>query len=160
MEKEWRKIAGYDNYEISNYGEIRNTKTNRILKLGISNCGYNIAVLSKNGCTKTFSVHRLVLETFNPIDNMERLEVNHKDWDKQNNRLDNLEWNTRRENLLYGSGPTELRVLENMLTKAIKQTLREYYEKLLTVKCTKEKFTERVIEDAIKGSIDFYNETH
>lgn len=54
--------------------------------------GYYRIVLQTSEGRKTFQVHRLVLMTFNPIDNMENLEVNHIDGDKSNNKLNNLEW--------------------------------------------------------------------
>lgn len=52
----------------------------------------------ENGKKRTFLAHRLVLKAFNPIDDMENLEVNHKDGNKKNNNLDNLEWVTTSEN--------------------------------------------------------------
>lgn len=54
--------------------------------------GYYRIVLQTTEGRKTFQLHRLVLATFSPIDNMEDFEVNHKDGDKSNNSLDNLEW--------------------------------------------------------------------
>lgn len=54
--------------------------------------GYYRIVLQTTEGRKTFQLHRLVLATFSPIDNMEDFEVNHKDGDKSNNNLDNLEW--------------------------------------------------------------------
>lgn len=52
----------------------------------------------ENGTKKTYRAHRLVLMAFNPIDGMERLEVNHIDGNKSNNNLENLEWCTPSEN--------------------------------------------------------------
>lgn len=49
------------------------------------------------------SVHRIVLKTFNPIKNMDKMEVNHIDGDKHNNCLANLEWTTRKENMIHAS---------------------------------------------------------
>lgn len=56
--------------------------------------GYYRIVLQTTNGRKTFQVHRLVLETFKPVDNCDKLEVNHKDGDKSNNKLENLEWCT------------------------------------------------------------------
>jgi len=50
-----------------------------------------------------FRIHRLVLENFNPVDNMEDLQVNHLDEDITNNKLTNLQWCTCQENLNYGN---------------------------------------------------------
>lgn len=50
-----------------------------------------------------YRIHRLVMENFCPVENMENLEVNHLDEDKTNNCLNNLEWVTKTENLNYGN---------------------------------------------------------
>lgn len=96
------KIKGYENYEITEKGEVINTTTGRILKQNISTVGYLQVNLSKNGKAKTFQVHRLVAEAFIP--NPQNLpEVNHRDEDKTNNTMNNLEWCTRQYNLNYGT---------------------------------------------------------
>lgn len=156
----WKDVFYYDNYEVSNLGRIRNKKTNRILKTVTSNTGYTMACLCKNGKRKSLSVHRIVMQTFKPVQNMDDLQVNHIDWDKTNNKLENLEWVTPQENMLHGAGPSELRVLESMLCNAIRKSIHDWYDRLLTAKCTKSMFTEKVIENAMKGAVEFYNDTH
>ena len=159
MEFEFFKpINGYDNYEVSNYGKVRNKKTGRILKGAMTNSGYMLVTLSQKGKIKSFSIHRLVMETFNPRPDMKTLDVNHIDWNKTNNRLENLEWTTHKDNLLYGSGPTELKRLESMLCNTIKHTLRQYYNELLNIHCTQEDFSNKVIEHAIINATQFYRE--
>ena len=90
--------------------------------------GYYRIVLQTPKGRKTFQLHRLVLETFNPIENCENLEVTHIDGDKSNNKLENLEWCTgsfnvkhsletglkipAREENIGGSKLTEQQVLE------------------------------------------------
>lgn len=60
---------------------------------------YQIINLSKlDGKKRTFRVHRLVMMAFNPVENMNELEVNHLDGNKKNNKLENLEWCTASEN--------------------------------------------------------------
>lgn len=54
-----------------------------------------------NGKKKTYIVHRLVLMAFNPVDKMDDLQVNHKDGNKKNNNLENLEWCTSSENQIH-----------------------------------------------------------
>lgn len=99
MLEEWRPIKGYERYEISNQGEVKNSKTNRILKKDSSRKYYEVA-LSKNGKVKKFSIHRLVAEMFIP--NPEnKPQVNHKDGNKLNNNVSNLEWVTISENILH-----------------------------------------------------------
>nr|DAF58718.1 MAG TPA: homing endonuclease [Siphoviridae sp. ctxMM9] len=58
-------------------------------------------LISTDGARHRYSVHRLVLENYNPVDGMETLQVNHIDGDKQNNNLNNLEWVTCQENILH-----------------------------------------------------------
>ena len=92
--------------------------------------------MSDNNCKKHFmQVHRVVLKTFNPIDNMDSMEVNHKDEDKTNNCLSNLEWTTHAENVRYGTGsqravePQKMRIkcLENGI---VYNSMREASEEL------------------------------
>lgn len=156
----WKTIKDYDMYEVSNTGQVRNKKTGRILQQAHSNTGYTFVCLRANGVSRNKSVHRLVLETFNPRPDANKYEVNHIDYNKLNNNLENLEWVTRNDNLLHGTGPTELRVLEAMLHNAIKASLHQWYDRLLTAKCTKETFTTEVVKEAIEGATKLYNETH
>ena len=94
------KIKGFDNYYINTDGEIYSIASNKIIKEVISNSGYSQVCLWKNGKKKNFLVHRLVALTFLP--NIQNLpEVNHKDFNKQNNKLINLEWCSRQYNLDY-----------------------------------------------------------
>lgn len=109
MEK-WIDIKGYEGYyQISNLGNVKRLagspkcKKDRILKNAKTTNGYLFVWLQKDGNKKIYRIHRLVLENFNPVENMENLEVNHLDEDKTNNCLDNLQWCTREENLNYGN---------------------------------------------------------
>lgn len=158
--EQWKQITNYDNYEVSDLGRVRNATTKKVLQPARQNSGYTIVSLRKDGKTKTHAIHRLVMEAFRPIDKSWTYDVHHKDWDKTNNILENLEWVTRSENLLRGSGPTELKVLEAMLCNAIKSSLHKWYDMLLTAKCTKDAFTTQVVENAIEGATMLYNESH
>ena len=91
MMEEWRAVPGYEGlYEVSNKGNVRNVRRNNIIKGFINTKGYIQVCLYKNGIRKNFTVHRLVAEVFIP--NPYNLpQVNHKDEDKSNNNVDNLE---------------------------------------------------------------------
>lgn len=90
----WKVINDFPNYEISNFGNIRN-KT-KLLKIVPNKQGYNIVVLC-NGIRKTINVHRLVAAAFVP--NPENKPcVDHIDGDRANNHADNLRWVTVKEN--------------------------------------------------------------
>lgn len=102
MKQIWKDIEKYDNYEISNYGVIRIKKSKKILKYQIDKDGYYVVNLYKNSKFKHFRVSRLVAQTF--ISNPNNLPVvNHKDENKQNNCVDNLEWCTVAYNNAYGT---------------------------------------------------------
>lgn len=100
--EKWKPVNGYEGlYEVSNFGRVRNS-AHKIRKTQINNRGYYNVRLCKNGKYKTCLVHRLVAIAFIPNDDTS-LEVNHKDENKQNNMIDNLEWVTRKENMNYGT---------------------------------------------------------
>ena len=99
--EEWRPISDFPNYIVSNFGNIKNIKTNKQFKL-TKKRGYQTITLLNNLGKKNFGVHRLVALAF--IDNPEnKPEVNHKDKNKLNNHINNLEWNTRIENCQHRS---------------------------------------------------------
>jgi hypothetical protein len=95
MEK-WRIIDEFPNYIVSNFGYVKNIKSNKLLKNCIKSGYYNVS-LTNGKNKKTFKIHRLVAINF--IENSEnKPEVNHKDKNKLNNNFTNLEWTTRVEN--------------------------------------------------------------
>jgi hypothetical protein len=90
-------INGFDNYAISNYGNIKNIKDNKVLTPYINENGYKEYHFCQNGIRKSFKIHRLVALYF--IDNPDQKPyVNHIDGDKSNNNASNLEWCTAKEN--------------------------------------------------------------
>ena len=88
----------YDYYKISNFGRVYNKFTGVFLKPGISGSGYHFVYLYGNQYKKMCQVHRLVMMAFYPIQNPENFEVNHKNGNKLDNTVLNLEWCTRSEN--------------------------------------------------------------
>lgn len=101
IEREWRTISQNSNYEVSNYGEIRNKKRGKMLIPYINSCGYpQIKIAVARGVWKKLTVHRLVAQAFIP-NPLSKPYVNHKDYNRANNRVDNLEWVTPSENNLW-----------------------------------------------------------
>ena len=94
----WKDIKNYENYEINEFGEIRNKKTNHILKHSINEKGYHKVILTKDNKKIKTGVHRLVASAFIPNPNNYK-EVNHIDENKSNNHYSNLEWCNRIQNI-------------------------------------------------------------
>lgn len=90
--EEWKDIIGYEGlYSISNLGRVKSIKNNIILSNAINSRGYETVVLFNNGNRLTHSVHRLVSKAF--LSNPNNYPcVNHKDNNRTNNFVENLEW--------------------------------------------------------------------
>lgn len=102
MEKIWKSVPNHSYYMVSNYGDIVNVKKNKALTPRKTDRGY-LTVLLYYECGKkykSYRIHRLVLSCFDGVDYTgHKLECNHKDENKQNNKLENLCWVTRAENM-------------------------------------------------------------
>ena len=98
---EWRDTYIYgEQYEVSNTGIVRNKVTGHIISQQEDKKGYLRVRLSLHDKKATAKVHRLVATAFIP--NPEgKPQVNHKDTDKHNNRVGNLEWATNSENQIH-----------------------------------------------------------
>ena len=92
----WKQIEEYPEYSVSDEGQVKNNKTDRILSPGY-NEGYAVVQLWKNKKPYMKRVHRLVLETFCPLKDSQNFEVNHLDRNPKNNCLSNLEWCTSKK---------------------------------------------------------------
>ena len=96
-----KPIAGWEGlYEITEDGKVYSLKRNIFLKPRLSMDGYNRVCLCNDKFRREYRVARLVAETFleKPID---KTQVNHKDYNRQNDTMDNLEWVTDYENTYY-----------------------------------------------------------
>ena len=99
----WKKIKDFENYEVNELGQVR--RNSKILKSELRN-GYYSVTLSKNGKRVHKRIHRLIAEAFIPNpDNLP--QVNHKNQNKLNNNIDNLEWCNNTYNSQY---PNDLSV--------------------------------------------------
>ena len=101
--EEWKDITDYEGiYQIASSGRVKNLKTGRILKTVVTKCGYEMVILCKNCKTKGLTVHRLLGIHFIPNGNPDVFTViNHKDGNKLNNQLTNLEWCTPASNIQH-----------------------------------------------------------
>lgn len=105
----WKDVVGYEGYyEVSNLGNVRSVtrvKKGKQLKALERQHGYlGVQLWGKGGNArgfKAFSIHRLVAEAFIPNPN-NYPEINHIDEDKTNNRVENLEWVTHKQNMNWG----------------------------------------------------------
>lgn len=107
MQEIWKPIEGYKYYQVSNKGNVKTFsrwKEGRLMKFTKESNGYlRVGLVDLEGKTHKVSVHRLVAEAFLP--NPDGLpEVNHKDENKENNCVENLEWINQKDNINYGTG--------------------------------------------------------
>ena len=102
MKEIWKDIPNYDNYQASNLGNIKNKKTGKILKPYKNTNGYLQVELWKNNKGKKIVVHKIIANTF--LSNINNLsQINHKDENKLNNNINNLEFCTAKYNANYGT---------------------------------------------------------
>lgn len=97
MKEEWRTISVCDRYEVSNFGNIRRADNKKARNPSTFNTGRRMIGFGINGKISNFSVYSLVCEAFigpRPAGAV----INHKDGNKTNDRLDNLEYVSQREN--------------------------------------------------------------
>jgi hypothetical protein len=126
----WKIINGYPDYAISDTGYVKSLRFNRILKASVNGSCYAHVNLLCNKRKKTSAIHRLVIEHFGPKmpDEVYSI-VDHKDKNKENNHISNLEWVTIKENTLrgYGNQDKKIKVKElrqqGMTFKKIAETI-------------------------------------
>jgi hypothetical protein len=106
VEEIWKDVVGYEGlYQVSNLGAIKSISYKgkskiRLMAIMVNAHGYNKASFSKEKCIKNVVIHRLVAEAFIP-NNDNKPTVNHKDGNKLNNHVSNLEWATYLENNIH-----------------------------------------------------------
>lgn len=125
MEK-WKPVVDFESlYEVSNLGRVRNCQSRKILKQEVTRSGYLKVFLYKNKQRKCKAVHRLVALSFLGIPSDEKMQVNHKDLNKKNNSLENLEWCTPSYNVHHswvnGGRIKNKKSLMKVLRKPIEQ---------------------------------------
>lgn len=104
--EEWKTIKRYPRYQVSNFGRIKNSKGLILSPAKNKKWGYlSVSLYSGDGLKnrKRLYIHRLMMMTFKPIKNMDKLVINHIDCNPSNNNISNLEWVTFRENIAYAA---------------------------------------------------------
>lgn len=93
-----------DIYYISNYGRLYSKSSGKFLKSKIGSAGYpEYTLRHKNGKPLSTHIHRTIMKAFSPLDDYDNMVVNHKDGNKINNSLSNLEWVTYKDNSIHAA---------------------------------------------------------
>lgn len=99
--EEWKPVVGFENtYEVSNTGKVRNKKNGYELAMFQNRFGYITVCLNKNGKVLQQKIHRLVANAFLP-NTENKPQVNHKNGNKADNTMGNLEWVDQSENMRH-----------------------------------------------------------
>ena len=124
----WKDIKGYEGlYQVSNLGRVR--RRSKLLHLNTNTHGYKHITLSKDNVQKTAVVHRLVASAF--IENPLGLpQINHKDGDKSNNSVSNLEWVTQKENNRHAINSNLRKTKKILLISNENKVIREFNNRM------------------------------
>lgn len=172
MKEEWKDIKGFEGiYQVSNYGIIKSLdrydsrnrfRKGRIMPLLLNTDGYFQLKLCKDGRYNTVAVHRIVAKHFleYPIDG-KIYEVNHIDRDRTNNRVDNLEYLTHKENVRHSSitgsysrfGDRNSRAVKILMTDNLTGNKIKFNTIDDCCKCLKEEMQTETKETSIRDSI-------
>ena len=95
--EKWIECYGHPNYEVSNLGRIRKLPSKRILQGSVSKEGY----VQQSIDGKNYSLHRLILQSFFPIENFNEMTVDHINGIRTDNKIENLKWATAEDNILF-----------------------------------------------------------
>lgn len=120
MDEIWKPIKNYGNYCVSNKGNIKNIKTNKLLKFAVKN-KYNYVNLTNDENNRNMRVHRIVAESFLVNNDINKIYVNHKNGNKFDNTVDNLEYITPSNNVIHA--------IDNKLLKPITKQICQYDKK-------------------------------
>ena len=133
LDLDWKSYDKCKEIEVSKSGKIRNAATKQLLG-SINTNGYVQYKDSKNGVW--YLVHRIVMETFNPVDDMNTLYVDHINGIRTDNRLENLRWVSQQENMIYRND--NWGTIQNNINLAIQKFGYEEFNKKLEALLNKE----------------------
>lgn len=123
----WLPVEDFDNYEVSNKGEVRNINTNRILKPRTRRGYPAVDLKDENGNSKTFYVHALVCIAFHGPRPEGHFVCHYPDPTKSNNHADNLEWGTPQKNMQDWKEHGAIRSSRKNITEAQVIEMREMF---------------------------------
>lgn len=160
LNEEWRPIEGFPSHEVSDLGRVRSLRSGLLLKTQLKvkngkahpNSEYLFVELSTNSKRYRKAVHRLVALTFLPKIPGKTL-VNHKDANKWNNRIDNLEWVNHKENAEHAifMGLNKMCLGEPPVTKAQIPIIKDKYRQMVEGLCAEFSVSRRVLARIISG---------
>ena len=168
MKEKWKDIKDYKGlYQVSNLGRVKSLykwdvnkrkyiKKSKILKLNIRN-GYYTVQLTKNKKRLSKQVHRLVGETFLKKEKNKNI-INHKDFNRLNNNVNNLEWCTQKENVNHSI--CNMKKRKNITHSNTKEKYITYRKSKNTYRITidKKEYGCKTLEEAIKKRDEILNE--
>ena len=99
-ETEWKTVFEYERYEVNNLGQIRHKERQQVLKPRANKSGCEYVNFNIDGHRSNFAIHRIVANAFIPNPKY-KPEINHKDGNKSNNKIFNLEWVDSSENKIH-----------------------------------------------------------
>ena len=156
---EWKPIQNFSWYLASNTGQIFDMAENKLVKQYIHTSGYKLVrVMNDSGKVENVGVHRLVYQAFYGI-YPKHLEINHKDEDKSNNNVENLEAITHIENVNYGTRNERIskamkgRTLSNVHKNSISQSLKGVKIKEITKQAVSKALSKPVAQFTIEGKL-------
>lgn len=128
MMEVWRDVKGYEGlYQVSDWGRVR--RGNKPLHLNTNTYGYKHITLCKNNVPKTALVHTLVADAF--IENPQsKPQINHKDGNKENNTVANLEWVTQEDNNRHAIKTKLRKARKILLVDGDDNTIREFNNRM------------------------------
>ena len=152
----WKDVVGYEGfYKVSNKGNVRSLdrghrRRGRVLKQGYNTGGYPQVSLSKNGKSKTKTVHRLVAEAFLPNSNG-LPQVVRRDEDKDNNNVENLKWCDSMYDMNYGTRTERLAQARSKKVRAVNTKTGDVVEFNSTTDAWRKGYNQGIVSMACRG---------